>query len=72
MVQLRRGDWCAIEVKLGTGQVDTAAASLLRVREHLDPNRVGEPRTLGVTVGAGYGYRRPDGISVIPFAALGP
>ena len=72
VVQNRQGDWCAFEVKLGTGQVDAAAASLLKFRERVDSAAVGEPQMLGVIVSSGYGYVRNDGIAVIPIAALGP
>ena len=71
VVQERRGDWCAFEVKLGAGQVDAAAESLLKFRERLDLSTVGEPGTLGVIVGSGYGYKRPDGVAVVPVMALG-
>ena len=72
VVQDRRGNWCAFEVKLGAGQVDAAVGSLLRMRDRLELNTVGDPGTLAVIVGSGYGYKRPDGICVIPVAALGP
>ena len=73
VVQNRRGDWCAFEVKLGTGQADAAAAALLKLHDRVDTKIVGEPKALGVIVGTGaYAYRRPDGILVVPLAALGP
>lgn len=72
IVQTRQGDWCAFEVKLGAGQVDAAAATLLRFADRVDADRSGAPRTLGVIVATGYAYRRPDGVAVIPIGALGP
>ena len=72
VVQNRAGNWCALEVKLGTGQVDAAAESLLKFRDRLDLDEVGEPGILGVITSSGYAYRRPDGIVVIPVATLGP
>lgn len=72
VVEDRRGDWCAFEVKLGGGQIDAAARTLLKFRARMDAEHSGPPRTLGVIVSAGYGYRRPDGVAVIPIAALGP
>ena len=72
VVEDRRGDWCAFEVKLGGGQIDAAARTLLKFRDRVDAEHSGLPRTLGVIVSAGYGYRRPDGVAVIPIAALGP
>ncbi len=66
------GRWGALEIKLGAGRVDAAAASLLRFRDRVDPVPQGEPMFLGVVVGSGYGYVRPDGVAVIPVGALGP
>jgi hypothetical protein len=60
IVQLGDGRWGAIEIKLGPGQVVAAAASLLRFRQQIDSR------------GSGYGYRRADGIAVVPVGALGP
>ena len=38
----------------------------------VDTRHCGEAAALGVIVDRGYGYRRPDGVSVIPIGALGP
>ena len=72
IVQRREGDWCAFEVKLGVGQVDEAAVTLLKFRDRLNLDKCGEPKTLGVIVSSGYGYKRDDGVVVIPIGALGP
>jgi predicted AAA+ superfamily ATPase len=72
IVQLRDGRWGAIEIKLGQGQVEAAAASLLRFRHQIDIRRTGEPAFLAVVCGNGYGYRRADGITVVPIGALSP
>jgi predicted AAA+ superfamily ATPase len=71
IVQLRDGRWGAIEIKLGAGQVEPAAAGLLRFHQQIDTRRSGEPAFLAVVCGSGYGYRRPDGIAVVPVGALG-
>ncbi len=72
IVQNRQGEWCAFEVKLGAGQVDAAARNLLKLCERVDVESVGEPRSLVVVVGSGYGYQRADGVIVLPISALGP
>lgn len=72
IVQLRDGRWGAIEIKLGEGQVDGAAANLLRFAKRIDCQRSGEPAFLAVMCGKGYGYRRADGVTVIPIGAFGP
>jgi len=72
VVQLADGRWGAFEVKLGPGLVDEGAEALLRFRDAIDTRKSGEPAVLGVIVGSGFGYVRPDGIAVIPVGALAP
>jgi predicted AAA+ superfamily ATPase len=73
VVELADGRWAAFEVKLGGSEaIDQAAASLLRFARGIDTSKSGEPALLGVITGGGYGYRRPDGVAVIPIGALGP
>ena len=62
--------WGAFEIKLGPGLVGDAAATLAAFRDRVDTTRRGEPALLGVVVGSGYGYVRPDGVHVIPIGAL--
>ncbi len=72
IVEARNGTWGAFEVKLGTGQVDQAAASLRRFAAKVDTEKVGAPAVLGVITANGYGLTRPDGVVTIPIGALGP
>jgi len=66
--------WLACEIKLSAAPhiVDAAAAQLLKFAQRVDTTRCGEPAALVVITAGGYGYRRPDGVSVVPIAALGP
>ena len=72
IVEAGGGMWGAFEVKLGPNQVDGAAEKLRRFAGRIDSRRVGEPSVLGVIVGTGYGFVRPDSVAVIPIGALGP
>jgi predicted AAA+ superfamily ATPase len=72
IVQRRDGSWAAFEVKLGAGQVDTAAEALRRLSERVDSQKHGPPAALGVITGWGYAHRRADGVLVIPIGTLGP
>ncbi len=72
IIEAADGRWAACEIKLGSGQIDEAAASLLRFAERVDTAKCGKPSALSVIVGTGYGYVRPDGIAVVPIGALGP
>lgn len=66
--------WCACEVKLSSAPriVDAAAAQLLKFAQRVDTSRCGEPSALLVITAGGYGYRRPDGVTVVPIGVLGP
>ena len=66
------GCWAAFEVKLGQHEVEKAAATLLRFANKIDTTKTGKPGMLAVITGMGYGYRRPDGVAVIPVGALAP
>ena len=72
IVERRDGTWAAFEIKLGPGAVDAAAGTLLRVADRIDQAKHGRPAVLGVITGWGYGYRRADGVAVIPISALAP
>ncbi len=72
VVQLPDGRWGAFEIKLGAGLIEEGAAALARFRAAIDTGKSGEPAVLGVIVGTGFGYLRPDGISVVPVGALAP
>jgi uncharacterized protein len=72
IVEAADGSWGAFEVKLGVAMVDAAAESLLRFSERIDTAKCGKPAVLGVITGTGLGYRRPDGVSVIPIGTLAP
>jgi hypothetical protein len=72
IVRARDGRWCALEVKLGHGQADEAAAALLRFRDRVDIGVHGAPAALAVVVGTGYSYVRDDGVAVISIGTLGP
>ena len=72
ILEMRDGRWAALEVKLGQGDIDKGASSLLRVADHVDTDRHGTPAFLAVITGWGYAYRRSDGVFVIPIGALEP
>lgn len=72
IVEARDGRWAAFEIKLGSNRIDKAAASLLKFARRVDTDICGLPAVLGVIVGSGYGYRREDGVQVIPIGSLGP
>jgi len=71
IVQKYNGDWSAFEIKLGIGQIDEAAANLLKLASVVDTGKSSAPKSLSVITGTGISYTRPDGINVISLASLG-
>lgn len=75
IIERNDGSWAAIEIKLSQDKVEGAAVSLLRLKEKVLKNKkanVRPPEFMAVIVGVGEAaYQRPDGVYVIPIAALG-
>ena len=72
IVEVADGRWAVFEVKLGPGQIDIAAEDTRTFASRVDTTRCGAPAALGVITVSGYGYQRPDGMTVIPIWALVP
>jgi predicted AAA+ superfamily ATPase len=71
IVQKYNGDWSAFEIKLGIGQIDEAAANLLKLASVVDAGKSSAPKSLNIITGTGISYTRPDGVNVISLASLG-
>lgn len=72
VLMLRDGRWALVEIKLSSGQVDSAVESLRKVAGRVDASIMGEPSFLLVIVADGYAYRREDGVFVVPIGCLAP
>lgn len=72
VIELKDGRWCAFEIKLGANQIDSAAISLLKIKEEFEKDPKGKPPcVLCVICGlANAAYQRPDGVFVVPITAL--
>lgn len=71
VITLPDGRWAAFDVLLNPADVDRAAAGLTAFAADVHP-RIGAPAALGVITSTGFGFRRQDGVSVIPVGTLGP
>lgn len=72
VIEMPDGRWCAFEIKLGANQNDSAAASLLALKEEISAEKNGiAPSVLCVICGmSNAAYMRPDGVFVVPITAL--
>ncbi len=72
IVEAPDGEWGAIEIKLGAGEIDYAAKTLLKADKAMREATGKGAAFLAVVCGLiSYGYTREDGINVIPITALG-
>ena len=72
IVALKDGRWGAVEVKLGAGDIDSAANGLKKLKAKVDVSRMGHPSFLMVLTGTDLGYVREDGVIVCPLGCLKP
>lgn len=72
VVILPDGRWAAFEMELDVLASEPAVSRLLKLRDKVDTEQMGEPSFLAVLTLSGSAYRRRDGVHVIPISVLGP
>ena len=79
VLHLADGRYALIECKLGSKEIEEGAEHLLELKrliiEHNKTekqNPIREPDVLMILTGGKYGYRRKDGVYIIPLACLKP
>jgi predicted AAA+ superfamily ATPase len=70
IIQLHDGRWGAVEVKLGSKQIDVAAENLLKLKNKINSDKMREPSFLMVLTGGQYAFKRKDGVLVVPVGCL--
>lgn len=70
VVHLRNGSYALIEVKLGGSDIEDAAQNLLLLKKKVDTNRMKAPSFLMVLTGTEFGYKREDGVYIVPLGCL--
>jgi predicted AAA+ superfamily ATPase len=72
VIHLNDGRWGAVEVKLGSNEIEKGAKNLKKLKDRVDTDRMKQPSFLMVLTAAEYAYRREDGVLVVPIGCLGP
>ncbi|MBK5246845.1 MAG: ATP-binding protein [Peptostreptococcaceae bacterium] len=70
VVVLRDGRWGAVEIKLGSNEFDKAAKNLRIFSEIIDTDKMNKPSFLMIITGTKLGYKRDDGVLVVPIGCL--
>jgi predicted AAA+ superfamily ATPase len=70
IVLLKDGRWGAVEVKMGAKEIETAAGNLKILREKINLDKMKEPSFLMVLTAGELGYKRDDGVYIVPIGCL--
>lgn len=70
IIRLHDGRWAAVEVKLGSKEIEEGARHLIELKRKVDTDKVGEPSFLMVVTGGEFAYQREDGVLVVPLGCL--
>ena len=78
-MHLADGRYALIECKLGSKEIEEGAEHLLELKRLIighnkteKQNPIREPDLMLILTGGKYGYRRKDGVYILPLAALKP
>jgi len=70
IVHLKDGRWGAIEMKMGSKEIEDAAENLKKLREKINLDKMREPSFLMILTGTELAYRRQDGVNIVPIGCL--
>ncbi|MCL1911058.1 MAG: DUF4143 domain-containing protein [Leptospirales bacterium] len=70
IVHLKDGRWGAVEVKMGAKEIETAAENLKTLRSKINLDKMKEPSFLMVLTAGELGYKRNDGVCIVPIGCL--
>ncbi|MDD3477359.1 MAG: DUF4143 domain-containing protein [Candidatus Izemoplasmatales bacterium] len=72
ILHLNDGRWGAVEVKLGSNEIEKAAKNLLKLADRIDSSNAKGPSFLMIVTATEFGYVRDDGVYVVPLGCLKP
>lgn len=70
IICLHDGRWAAVEVKLGSQEIEEGAENLKKLASNIDTSKFMAPSFLMVLTGGEFAYRREDGVFIVPIGCL--
>ena len=70
IIQTKDGRWGAVEVKMGAGDIQTAADHLLKFEANIDTTKMLEPSFLMVLTATETAFQMENGVWVVPLGCL--
>ena len=66
IISLNDGRWAAVEVKLGSREIEEGAEHLKKLAANINTEKFPAPSFLMVLTGGEFAYRREDGVLIVP------
>jgi len=70
IISLEDGRWAAVEIKMGSRQIDEGAQDLLKLSDRIDKTTMSAPSFLMVLTATQFAFQRKDGVLVVPLGCL--
>ena len=70
IIQMQDGRWGAVEVKMGAGDIETAAENLIHFKANIDTARTQEPFFLMILTATETAFQMKNGVWVVPLGCL--
>ena len=70
IISLNSGKWAAVEVKLGSKEIEEGAEHLKKLAANINTDKFPAPSFLMILTGGEFAYRRNDGIFIVPLGCL--
>ena len=70
IIQIQDGRWGAVEVKMGAGDIETAAKNLISFKANINTAKMQEPSFLMVLTATESAFQMENGVWVVPLGCL--
>ena len=70
VIALNDGRWAAVEIKLGSKEIEEAAEHLIALKNKVNTDKMREPSFLMILTGTELAYKRDDGVLIVPIGCL--
>ena len=70
IIQLKDERWAAVEIKMGSGEIEKAAENLIKFSNNVDTTKMPAPSFLMVLTATEYAFQLKNGVWVVPIGCL--
>jgi len=70
IIELSDGRWGAVEIKMGSNEEESTSKNLIKFKNNVNTEKMGEPSFLAIVTATKVGYQRDDGVWVVPLGCL--